>query len=356
MFLQKISKNKKNNQNNKKETILNFNFLLFLISFVLIILIYFTFNVMILHISFSNIQNYANMYNITSYKHRRYCLLFDNLREYFFDYNSYTGEKLLKELVDSQFNNIYYVENSLSEDFIISELPNSFKKIYQNVSLFNICRFTKDLFFNENHGNFLVKNNETCNSTTGNSSYFGFNVLQSYYLQLLRINKNYFEVLVKISKANNFNYNNTLYKTIYEYQPPENQKELYLKKDYFQIFNEKTTFELSIMRFYFIAPIFDYLMDNFYNSINSFWSGKHNLYMITMILFFIFFTAFFGLYWIPFIYKQDEDIYKTKNMLSIIPKDVLASLKNISKLLNVGNLSVVKNVENNNEEKKEKEN
>ena len=78
--------------------------------------------------------------------------------------------------------------------------------------------------------------------------------------------------------------------------------------------------------------------------------------MITMILFFIFFTAFFGLYWIPFIYKQDEDIYKTKNMLSIIPKDVLASLKNISKLLNVGNLSVVKNVENNNEEKKEKEN
>jgi hypothetical protein len=201
------------------------------------------------------------------------------------------------------------------------------------VSLFNICRFTKDLFFNENHGNFLVKNNETCNSTTGNSSYFGFNVLQSYYLQLLRINKNYFEVLVKISKAYDFNYNNTLYKTSFEYQPPENQMEIYLKKDYFQIFNEKTTFELSIMRFYFIAPIFDYLMDNFYSSIDSYWKGKHNFYMITMVLFFIFFTAFFGLYWIPFIYKQDEDIYKTKNMLSIIPKDVLASLKNISKLL-----------------------
>ena len=346
MFLQKISKNKKNNQNNKKETILNFHFLLFLISFVLIILIYFTSNVLILHLAYSQIQNYVNMYNITSYKQRRYCLLFDNLREYFFDFNTYTGEKFLKEIVESQFTNIYYVENSLSEEFIISELPKSFKKLYQNISLFNICRFTKDLFFNENHGNYLVENGETCNSTTGNSSFFGFNVLQSYYLQLLRINKNYFEVLIKISKKYNFNYNNTLYKTNFEIQPPENQENLYLEKDYFKIFNEKTTFELSIMRFYFIEPIFDYLMTNFYNSINSFWKGKHSLYMILMILFFIFFTAFFGFYWLPFIYKQDEDIYKTKNMLSIIPKDVLASLKNISKLLNVGNLSVVNNVEN----------
>jgi hypothetical protein len=95
-------------------------------------------------------------------------------------------------------------------------------------------------------------------------------------------------------------------------------------------------------------------MENFYTSIISFWNGKHNLFMILMILFFIFFTAFMGLYWIPFIYKQDEDIYKTKNMLSIIPKDVLASLKNISKLLNVGNLSIINNNENN-EEKKEKD-
>ena len=48
-------------------------------------------------------------------------------------------------------------------------------------------------------------------------------------------------------------------------------------------------------------------------------------------------TLFFAAYMIPFIYKLDQDIYKTKNMLSIIPKDVLASLRNISVLLNLSN-------------------
>ena len=48
-------------------------------------------------------------------------------------------------------------------------------------------------------------------------------------------------------------------------------------------------------------------------------------------------TLFFAFYIIPFIYKLDQDIYKTKNMLSIIPKEVLASLRNISVLLNLSN-------------------
>ena len=47
-------------------------------------------------------------------------------------------------------------------------------------------------------------------------------------------------------------------------------------------------------------------------------------------------TSFYLLYWKPFELKLDKDIYKTKNMLSIIPKEVIASLKNIGNLLNLG--------------------
>ena len=39
--------------------------------------------------------------------------------------------------------------------------------------------------------------------------------------------------------------------------------------------------------------------------------------------------------WIPFIRKLDMAIYKTKNMLTIIPRDVLASVFNIQKLLDI---------------------
>ena len=39
--------------------------------------------------------------------------------------------------------------------------------------------------------------------------------------------------------------------------------------------------------------------------------------------------------WIPFIKKVNTSIYKTKNMLTIIPRDVLASVWNIQQLLEI---------------------
>jgi hypothetical protein len=58
-------------------------------------------------------------------------------------------------------------------------------------------------------------------------------------------------------------------------------------------------------------------------------------FVIAVILYIsIIFLAFFFI-WIPFIRSLNSIIYKTKNMLSIIPKEVLASLSNIEKLLGI---------------------
>ena len=59
-----------------------------------------------------------------------------------------------------------------------------------------------------------------------------------------------------------------------------------------------------------------------------------------MVILLIGLTGFYLLYWRPFETKLDKDIYKTKNMLSIIPKEVIASLKNINNLLNLGSTSI----------------
>ena len=59
-----------------------------------------------------------------------------------------------------------------------------------------------------------------------------------------------------------------------------------------------------------------------------------------MVILLIGLTGFYLLYWRPFVTKLDKDIYKTKNMLSIIPKEVIASLKNINNLLNLGSTSI----------------
>jgi ABC-type proline/glycine betaine transport system permease subunit len=46
-------------------------------------------------------------------------------------------------------------------------------------------------------------------------------------------------------------------------------------------------------------------------------------------------VVYFGV-WVPFEKQLNQTIYKTKNMLCIIPKEVLASLTNIHKLLDIG--------------------
>ena len=65
-------------------------------------------------------------------------------------------------------------------------------------------------------------------------------------------------------------------------------------------------------------------------------------------------TTFYLAYWIPSIILQDESIYKTKNMLAIIPKDVLTTIPGINKLLNLGNITLFSGVWNQSEKNEQK--
>ena len=78
----------------------------------------------------------------------------------------------------------------------------------------------------------------------------------------------------------------------------------------------------KIKPYYFIKPV---LIKN-----------CNKLYTALLVILILLLTAFYLLYWKPFELKLDKDIYKTKNMLSIIPKEVIASFKNIGNLLNLG--------------------
>ena len=151
-------------------------------------------------------------------------------------------------------------------------------------------------------------------------------------------------------EKDHFEYNNTLYGTKFQIN---NNDESYILNDPFQVFNYEDIFLLSIMRRFYIDPIYDSLLQKFYESIYDYWSSKYHLCSVLIVFLIIGITLFFAAYIIPFIYKLDQDIYKTKNMLSIIPKEVLASLRNISVLLNLSN--AVKPTTSTKNKKKEKE-
>lgn len=128
---------------------------------------------------------------------------------------------------------------------------------------------------------------------------------------------------------------------------------IYLVDD--QINNYKNliedTNEFFDIQMFVVSPAFDSLINILHS---SFLDILDNLKIIVIIMYvvcilFILFNYFF--YWKRFELNLDQTIYKTKNMLSIIPKEVLASLDTIHKLLNIQTkakkYSMMKNFNNN---------
>ena len=292
------------------------------------------------------------MFNITSYKSIIYNALFDDLREYCFDKNQYTGNISYKNLIEHKLTNIYEYQKEESSKFTNKKLPKSFRKKYQRIIFGNLCSYTRDLFTNNENDNYLIENGYTCSSLTGNSSNYGINVFISYYVHKIRVQKNLYDLMLRKADEYGFQYNNTLYGTKLE---NKNTSDDYVLNDPFQIFNYGETLRLSVMRRFYLNPFFNGLLEEFYDSIWKYWNSKYNLYLALIIILIIAITLFFIVYVIPFIYKLDQDIYKTKNMLSIIPKEVLASLRNISVLLNLSNaIKTAPSTIKKNEEKEEK--
>ena len=57
--------------------------------------------------------------------------------------------------------------------------------------------------------------------------------------------------------------------------------------------------------------------------------------LIINILFILVVLVGFSFIWLPFVLEQNETIFKTKNMLSIIPNDVLVTLPHINIMLGI---------------------
>lgn len=88
----------------------------------------------------------------------------------------------------------------------------------------------------------------------------------------------------------------------------------------------------------FIFVIYQYINNTkveILNTIETFIKNRDSIYIFLMIFFGFGIIGLILLYWVPKIKKMNVEIYKTKNMLSIIPVQILASLPDIKNLLNI---------------------
>ena len=338
----------------------------------LFIFLYYLIVIIIYENNLDNINNYTKLYDITSTESIEYQSMFDILREYFFDHKAYSGNNSFNNMINLKLLKIYEFQKDTISSFIFDKLPSKFKKKYLEVTSNDLCPYAEELFQKSNNSNYysyISEKNYECHNLTENSTQYGLDLLISYYLEELRVQKNCFDQKVNEAKEKKYVYNNTLF-DIYRQKSPDNGQFYsdennknpnfnvtdYIESDPFNIFNDDHIFQLSMIRRYFLLPIYNDTLNEFYMSIKNFWDTSYDIFLAVMVVLLLIPTTFYLAYWIPTIYSIDEDIYKTKNMLSIIPKDVLATIPGINKLLNLGNITLFSGVWNQSEQKNKKNN
>jgi hypothetical protein len=327
-----VSKQKHLTIDNSKNVL----FVIGIIAVYSVYVVYFLGVVLTFHSALEHMETYSKMYNITAFKSHIYLSVFDKLREYFFDYNmpyDYSTFTLNQDEINNVLGNIHKYQKNENVLFNVNKLPSSYQKVYHQLHKNNLCNYTGDLFINSYNDNYLMNNKFDCSLFTGNSSDYGIDVLVSYYIEQCRNQKYNYDQLVLEYYHKGYTFNNTLYGTHLENETNSVRFDNALHP--FQIFNSVDMLRLSVIRMYYIRPVFDYALTQFHEAITKYWNDVNAIYTVVMIIMLIGIVLFYLIVWRPFENKLNQDVYKTKNMLSIIPKEVLASLRNINNILNI---------------------
>lgn len=302
--------------------------------FLLIYILIFDSLILILVLIYYNQTNYSVQIYLSENNIQKYAIIaFNLLREYMIDSNASFSFLPLKTIIPFIFQTIYKDFQSQRQTIRNSfrNLPSFFYENYYKINGKSICYIGEESlkkYFPET----------TCDEFTGSSAELGLDKLLMYYFEDIRSMIGLTKNLNNVASELGFKYNYTLYgtKEYNDYIPEdESMKTEYQKYSPMILFNSNIHRHLAAMLRFYIRPSFDELiaqimkgiiqnLDRIEKVINI--GVFCNLSEIILLYFFV---------WIPFIRRLNTSIYKTKNMLTIIPRDVLASVWNIQKLLDI---------------------
>ena len=316
--------NKKNNNknkklNNRKEKKIKYkeisNMRVFKIKLIAILLISFSIVVMI-------IWNFIDMvieaeimsfyiYHMQHY-HNNLLNLLNAYREFLFDNETQMHNLLIPEYLGIAEKEIYltftsdlnYIGENSNK---ISGLNKLFKEIQQN----NLCAQNTD-------GKMSSVN--MCDNYLEVITSLGFFNFLCFWVEEIRIKKNYILLLEEENNINNINNIND--NRIVEYF---NMKEIH----------PDINFMFSHVILPYINEERNLTMKTIINNMNK----KSNIYIILFLIYCGFDLLGFMFFWRPIINNTKSIIYKTKYMLTIIPVDALASQTNIKNLLGISDLN-----------------
>jgi hypothetical protein len=252
--------------------------------------------------------------------------IFNNYRQYLFDDTSSSTdgksiEEALKESLYKTFDTIAtdidYIENYIAEYVPMNdEMSELFNK--------DLCSFyITDIF----------SSHEECLKKYENSLKYTFIIFGTYFLQEIRIAKNIVKYLLSTGK---------ILGSLKIFIPPSymgipNMPLIGIPNpgNYrfrFDLFNEEILHNyLNTIFINIVLPYLDTYRKILYKYLVI--EGDNYTFIIISCIYLFSLIILFLVYWMPIIYYLNNIIYKTKNLLSIIPIDILANQNNIEQLI-----------------------
>ena len=208
-------------------------------------------------------------------------------------------------------------------------LHNNYLELIKNI-------FCKKFIFN------YFENKEECLKYIGfedELQKFGFHFLIHNFIEDIRIKRNYVKLLYdKNLIVGNISYSDNNYSFWNdEYFNLDKNKDIIFRMNLFNI--DEIHSRLNKIFFHIILQYIEEERKLTFNSVENNVNSAQYIYTILIVCHIIVVIFAVSIFWIPKIRKMNDEIYKAKNILSIIPLHILSSLPNIKKLLNISSNS-----------------
>jgi hypothetical protein len=286
---------------------------------------------LLLNSDLKKVSTYVDLFQQFVNLHISNLYLYNFLREYAFDI-TLPVFNMPAENFSNEINKLYAEfgnkERRVMEN--INQFPSEFMKLYNDIYETDICNFAEELF---KYGN-------SCDDFLHGAARFGLQSIIISFVEEIRQIKNFFALYEEARQYYSFEYNLTLVGT-----ERENEKwphgandtviEKYILLNPIKLFNLEEFSILNKALIYYLQPSYMALVDKMTECIFSKIKSSTQLDIILMCCFIFLSILWFFAYFVPFVNGLSQIIYKTKNMLNIIPKHVLLKIPNITKVLDI---------------------
>ena len=306
---------------------------IFILLVVQIISYYYYYTRINLYKHYVQYEYYNNKYN------SRFLFPFIALREYLYDQKKIILMEEVETYLERSLDDFYTELATISDlrDEFTSYLPKSYSNFIDALFRDNQCGFIDNFLYN-NHWNIPFN---ICDEYYYNTSNYGFQAVLTTYIEELRIMRDLERYYLAEAKKENFLYNESLKGTELEdihYKNFINDTEKYDKYNKYNpaLIVQQDTHKVAFITYRFVVmKVVQSALDNLFDAVHVAFDDTIKVGYIINIIFMVVVVIGFFAFWLPFVLGENETIYKTKNMLSIIPREVLFTLPHINIMLGI---------------------